>query len=530
MGAAAAIAGAARTVAESNPPAYARRSRAPGVRRLIAAQVLVLTATSTVSGELLAFRWPLALTSADVIPLSGILITSGIGGIVVGVCLGVGTKGFVHRHLAAGTVIASLAVQICPWLYWLAFDGRIAYRETLVTLAFVCGAGLATLATWTVKYAVDMLTPGGLVRMLVSPFWLSAASILFVTLATFSALASMLLVGAVLSVALLAAAIGLTLGSRSRTSHHNRVIRWLCAPALAVTFASVACANRCLPLAVARASNYMVAHFKRGRVYDLRVTSGQEALHVIVGSRLRFSTLDHNRWASALTQPALARVPCPRRALVFSLGEGLAERELLRRSCIQSITSVVRDRIAVDAAQRQPWWRVLISDAWHSPRVHVIEQDPAVWLAETSDIFDLVIVDLPDPDNYVDAKYFTRYFYRETGKHLSASAVIVVQATSALRSPKTFATIEATLKDARYHTLAYRVAMTTLGEWYFLLASLAPLPEPSLDTVQSPGSAQSLQSFVVPPDARSAHLGRVSRLDDPAAMDAFLEESGDESL
>ena len=518
---------------ESNPPAYGYRSRTDVFSWLNVTRILVLASAVAMSGELLVFRWPLAFTSADVMPLSKGILSAGIVGIAGGLCLGIWTRRFVHSYLAAGTVIASLALQMCPWLYWFAFDGRVAYRVTLISLPLIGGSGLAVLATWTAQYARDVLTPGGLVRMLVSPLWLSAASISFVALATFSAWASLLIVGAVLGAAFLGAAASLTLGvtSAPRRIRHNRKIRWLCVPALAVTVANAVCANRCLPLAVTLASNQMVAHFQKGRVYELRVTSGQDALHVFLGSRLRFSTLDHNRWASALTRPALARLRCPRRALVLSLGEGLAERELLRQPCIQSITSVVRDRIALDAARQQPWWRQITSDAWNSPRVHVIERDPAVWLAETkTEPLDLVIIDLPDPDNYVDAKYFTRYFYREIGEHLSSTAIVVVQATSALRSPKTFASVRATLSDARYNTLAYRVAMTTLGEWYFLLASFAPIPEESLNAPGAPGSTASLQSFVVPPDALPMQPGRVSRLDDPVAMDAFLEESGQDSL
>lgn len=235
-------------------------------------------------------------------------------------------------------------------------------------------------------------------------------------------------------------------------------------------------AKRCLPLAVVRSTNHTIVHFERGRIHDLRITSGQDAFQVLVRGRLRFSTLDQKRWAEALTRPAIARSLCPKRALVFSLGEGLAERELLKESCIQSITSVVRDRVAVDAARRQPWWRQVIADSWNSPRVHVVERDPAVWLLEeTPSLFDLAIVDLPDPDNYVDAKYYTKFFYDEIRKHLFPSAFLVVQATSALRSPRTFASIHVTLQASDYFTTTYRVAMTTLGEWYFLLASPTPI-------------------------------------------------------
>ncbi len=522
--------GVERTVGESSPaaPGYLARDHVPNWFSV--ARVLVAACVTIVSCDLLVFRWPLAFTSADVMPLARTMTFSAVGGLAAGMCVGIGTRRFAQHRLAAAYILAALTVQIGPWLLWLAFDGRLAYRAILLSVPVVCGGLLGCLSVWMVQYAAESLTPSGLLRALVSPLWLTLTAVSFLTLASISTWTGLLTHSTLLGAVYLCTAAALSLTRRRALPAHrnDHVILALCVPVLLVTAANGMLGNRCIPQAAARAPNQTAVYFQRGRIYELRVTSGQDAFHVFIGNRLRFSTIDQNRWANALTQPALARLRCPKRALVFSLGEGLAERELLRQPCIDSITSVVRDRVAVDAARRQPWWRLVIADAWNSPRVHFDESDPAVWLTQAgSERFDLAIVDLPDPDNYVDAKYFTRYFYREIGKHLTESAVVVVQATSALRSPKTFASIHATLDAAGYNTLAYRIAMTTLGEWYFLLASHEPLHTELADWRVS---AASLQSFVIPPDALPTQAGRVSRLDDPAAMDAFLEESGDDAL
>jgi len=484
------------------------------------------------SCDLLVFRWPLAFTSSDVTQQSRAILLSGIVGLVSGACIGVYTRSHARSLLTAALIVASLAAQISPWLYWLALDGRIAYRVALVALPCVCGCGLAILSIWVVQHATDIAAPNCLLRAIISAPWLAAAGAFFFVLATISTRTGVLVCGVVLGAAFLCLAASIPFETKAHEGNaKNSVVVSLCIGVLLVTVVNAVVANRCLPQAAVRASNHMVVHFQRGRIYDLRITSGQDAFHVFVGSRLRFSTLDQERWASALTRPALARLRCPKRALVFSLGEGLAERELLRQPCLEAITSVVRDRVAVDTARRQPWWRRTISDAWHSPRVRLIERDPAVWLQDSApDSYDLVIVDLPDPDNYVDAKYFTRYFYREIGKRLSANAILLTQATSALRSPRTFASILTTLNDAGFHTLAYRAAMTTLGEWYFLMASPTAIPEELPQAQLQSATSMALESFVIPPDALPTLPGRVSRLDDPAAMDAFIEESGDETL
>jgi len=295
---------------------------------------------------------------------------------------------------------------------------------------------------------------------------------------------------------------------------------------LVLTAASAIFAWRVLPLAVVHSSVHRIVHYSRGKTRDLRVTSGQDAFHVFEGNRLRFTTLDQHRWAEALTQPALSRVYCPKKALVFSLGEGLAERELLKVPCIRSITSIVRDRISVDAGRRQYWWRRTIDNAWNSSRVHVIERDPAAFALDASDEkFDLAIVDLPDPENFVDTKYYTRFFYRQLAKHLTSASLLTTQATSALRTPKTFASIRATLDAAGYTTLPYHVELTTLGDWYFLLASPSARPISSV-----PPPAGAVYSFVIPPDAAPYLVGKVNRLENAATLDTFLEETGGELL
>jgi spermidine synthase len=288
-------------------------------------------------------------------------------------------------------------------------------------------------------------------------------------------------------------------------------------------------AVRILPLRVIHNTPHPIVHYQAGRNGDLKVTSVQGAFNVFVANRLRFSTLDHARWAQALTRPALSRLQCPKTALVFSLGEGLIERELLRDRCIAAITSVLPNSTIINAARRQPWWRRLINDAWHSPRVVTKQADPGYWIRSvpSDQFYDLIIVDLPDPEDFASAKHYTRYFYRQLRQHMKEQAVLVVQATSALRSPNTFASIGATLEAAGLLTLPYRVALTTLGEWSFLLAQRNAITPVSRPEWLSDSALGALETFALAPDSLPAGKGQVSRLDEPAILDIFLSEEGD---
>jgi spermidine synthase len=481
--------------------------------------------------DALVFRWPIAYCSADFTPLTNTIVILAFVGLATGTGVGLLSMRRSSDELAAGYAALSLFVQICPWLYWLSFDGLIQYKSLLILLPLVSGAALSILFVWTVGYAVRASTPGKLLQDLLSPNWLLAAAVMLLVFAALSVWVGSLLYGAVVGSAFLGLAVCTPHDPLSNSSlSYRRVFLLLYATATTVSAANAWFANRQLPAAAVHSTTHTIVHFARGRHLELRITSAQEAFHVFVGGRLRFSSLDQDRWAKALTQPAIERSQCPRRALVFSQGEGLAERELLKGPCIQSVVSVVSDRVAVDAARRQPWWRHAIADAWHSPRVQVIERDPAVWLLETPPtLFDLVISDLPDPDNYSNAKYYSRFFFREIRKRMEPAAFLAIQATSALRSPRTFASIAATVKDSGYFMLPYRVAMTTLGEWSFILASPTNISAGPRSRTAINVDAATAVSFSFPPDAVWGKTGQVSRLDDPVALEAFLDENGEDA-
>ena len=62
-------------------------------------------------------------------------------------------------------------------------------------------------------------------------------------------------------------------------------------------------------------------------------------------------------------------------------------------------------------------------------------------------------------------------------EHLTAEVVISVQCTSPLGAPRSYWCIVKTLEAADFHVRPYHAAVPTFGEWGFVLASAALLPE-----------------------------------------------------
>ena len=252
--------------------------------------------------------------------------------------------------------------------------------------------------------------------------------------------------------------------------------------------------NRCPLRRVLSSSHPLIYSADSGRTV-IDVTVGQGGLHYFVNSELRFSTVDEKRWASSLALPAAMRVPSAKSALVLSMGEGLIERELLAVNQSLRITSVVRDIRLAQSARRQETLRQLTRGSLTSPRVTLIERDPAVYaLAPGNAQFELIIVDLPDPSGPLEAKYYSRLFYHALATHLAQGGVMTVQATSARRSPRSFATIGETLRASGLTTRPLMIPLITRGEWSAYLCSWTQLPKVSdLPRYQKtfPGSIES---------------------------------------
>jgi spermidine synthase len=98
--------------------------------------------------------------------------------------------------------------------------------------------------------------------------------------------------------------------------------------------------------------------------------------------------------------------------------------------------------------------------------------DAFVWLDRHPDMFDFVVVDFPDPNNYGVGKLYTTAFYRLLARHLSRDGLVVVQATSPLFARKSYWCIAETMRQAKLTTYPYHLYVPSFGEWGFVLASL----------------------------------------------------------
>lgn len=202
----------------------------------------------------------------------------------------------------------------------------------------------------------------------------------------------------------------------------------------------------------------------------LVVTRWKDDLRLYINGNLQFSSRDEYRYHEALVHPLLQSMPWARNVLILGGGDGLALREVLRYPNIKTVTLVDLDHAMTDLFATSAPLRALNHNSFHDPRVQIINQDAGRWLEQSSDVFDAVIVDFPDPSSFGLGKLYSVPLYRLLAHHISEHGYAVIQSTSPYFAPHAYWSIDATLREAGYQTWPYHLYVPSFGEWGFVLA------------------------------------------------------------
>jgi spermidine synthase len=208
---------------------------------------------------------------------------------------------------------------------------------------------------------------------------------------------------------------------------------------------------------------------------EIVVTRRGNDMRLYLDGGLQFSTRDEYRYTESLVYPALGNGA--RSVLVLGGGDGLAARELLRQPGVERIVQVELDPAVIQLARTT--MREANGGSLDNPRVNVVIDDAMTWLRGRSDLFDAVIVDLPDADTPVLGRLYSTEFYALAGRALAPDGLMVVQAGSPFSTPTAFWRTISTIRAAGFAVTPYHAHVPTFGDWGFALArrgDAAPTP------------------------------------------------------
>jgi spermidine synthase len=264
----------------------------------------------------------------------------------------------------------------------------------------------------------------------------------------------------------------------------------------------------------------------------LVLTRWRDDVRLYLNGHIQFSSVDEARYHESLVVPAMAAAPLPRDVLVLGGGDGLAVREILKFDSVERVTVVDIDPVVTDLARSQAELVQLNGGSLDAPGVRVVNEDAMAYLARDSGRYEVVIIDLPDPNTPALAKLYSRSFYALAARRLARGGVLVTQATSPFFAREAFWCIVETLRAAisdpapagSLLPLPYHVHVPSFGEWGFVLAAERRI-DPSSLAVEVPTRFLTEEAlpgmFVFGRDIQSSPV-RANRLDDPV-LHAYYE-------
>jgi len=238
--------------------------------------------------------------------------------------------------------------------------------------------------------------------------------------------------------------------------------------------------GRRLTLAAEKAGHDGVVTFAESSAYQRIVLTEQAGeVSLFLNGNLQFSSHDEYRYHEALVHPVLAAARQRENVLICGGGDGLAAREVLKWPDVKSVTLVDLDRRVTDLARTEPALTVLNQGSLSDPRVHVVNADAMVWLAQSNQRFDAIILDFPDPSNFSVGKLYSTELYRSVKARLADGGALAVQSTSPLFARRSYWCVIHTLESVGLSVLPYRVYLPSFSEWGFALAAVGPIARPT---------------------------------------------------
>jgi len=205
----------------------------------------------------------------------------------------------------------------------------------------------------------------------------------------------------------------------------------------------------------------------------LEVTNRRKDLRLFIDGNLQFSSVDEYRYHEALVHPAMNLADKRANVLILGGGDGLAAREVLRYPEVKRIVLIDIDPEITKVCSSYPEIVELNQGSLLNAKVTVINQDAYKFVewGYHNQKFDVVIIDLPDPNHESLSKLYSVTFYRLIGNILNAKGVIVTQSTSPFFSRDAFWCIHHTIEEAELYTYAYHLDIPSMGDWGFNLSA-----------------------------------------------------------
>jgi spermidine synthase len=203
------------------------------------------------------------------------------------------------------------------------------------------------------------------------------------------------------------------------------------------------------------------------------IRSGAFGKCLILDGKIQSSEVDEFIYHQALVHPAMITHPYPETVFIAGGGEGATLREVLSHKIVKRAVMVDIDEEVIAICKKYLPDHNLGS--FEDKRTELYHTDARDYLAKCDEVFDIIIIDLPDPIEEGPAYLlYTQEFYQLVRDRLPNNGIICVQSGSASWTELlNLSAVFNTLKSVFPIVCPYQVDIPCFGgPWGFCLASL----------------------------------------------------------
>lgn len=223
------------------------------------------------------------------------------------------------------------------------------------------------------------------------------------------------------------------------------------------------------------------SHYQRITITRRIVSPSLPPVYALyLNGRLQFSSEDEHIYHSYLVHPAMLAAARHDNILIIGGGDGLALRNVLQWQPKQvHLIDLDPQLVSLFNGDNTPADLSILPElnqhAFNQPNVSVQFGDAFVeidTLITQKQKYDVIIVDLPDPNHPDLNKLYSTDFYARLKHLLNADGSMVIQSTSPYHAHRAFVSIGKTVHASGFtNTEQFHVNVPSFGEWGFTIAT-----------------------------------------------------------
>lgn len=207
------------------------------------------------------------------------------------------------------------------------------------------------------------------------------------------------------------------------------------------------------------------------RENKIDVTTWKGNYWYYVNDQNRISSVDDYLYHEPMVHPAVTFHGKAKKVLILGGELGGTVKEVCKYKNLEEIVIVPKDYDLIEKVNSNQLFDELSGNTWNDLRINIVNNDLFDFLENSDQRFDVIISDLPDPNNLLHNQYYTTEFFALCAKNLNENGIFVTQAGSPYFATKAYYSIIKTMKQTGFNTIPFHNQILTMGEWGWVLGS-----------------------------------------------------------